>query len=459
MEIRLYKNFSKKRNSTKQPSNLASQYTSKSVVLKEESSVTSPVFILSGYDASYNYVRVPDWGRYYFIDDVTLNINGLFEIHCTCDLLATYKTQIGGYTAFIERTSDATKYNTDLLDSALSSEDGSEVFASASTNLFGNNNGGCYVVRMQGTGATGVSTYVFNDINQLGILFNPMFDDYEPTDTLEALDEFVKFFICDPSKYLVGAYYSPLSYSYYSAVGATRAVNIGWYDTQQSAVAIAQTVHNFSITINKPSGIYTDFRRTDPRFSHYTLYIPAIGSVEISCDNVEATLKLEGAIDLLTGGIHYRLTANGSTIASYEGNCYVALALGSSSVSNGVSQLFSGAVTTGLGLSTGNGIEAVSGGIKTIKGIGDVIMGTPSVNGSAGAMASIKRDPDVIMSVCQKHSAEFPSNVAGRPCCKNLQINTISGYIQCAGASLDMRGFESDKEGINNLLNSGFYYE
>lgn len=456
MQINLYKSFSKRKNSTKQP---ATTPTTKNVTCKQPTSVTNPTFLLSGYDNAYNYLYVPVWGRYYFIDEVVLVHDDLFEIHCSTDVLATFKSWIGLYNCFVERTSDSTKYNTDLLDSALSSEDGSEVFASATTNLFGNNNGGCYVVRMVGTGATGVTTYVFNDINQLGILFNPMFDDYTPEDTLEALDEFVKFFICDPSKYLVGAYYSPLSYSYYSAVGASRKINIGWYDTQQSAVAIAQTTHNFNITIGKPSGIYSDFRRTDPRFSYYTLYLPAIGTIELSCDNVEADLHLYGSVDLLTGGIHYRLTANGSTIASYEGNCYVALALGSSSVSNGVSQIFSGISGVGVGLASENGLGAVAGGIKTLKGIGDVITGTPSVNGSAGGMASIKLDPNVIMSVCQKHSAEFPTSVVGRPCCKNLVLGTITGYIQCAGASIDITGFGNDKELVNNFLNNGFYYE
>ena len=56
-------------------------------------------------------------------------------------------------------------------------------------------------------------------------------------------------------------------------------------------------------------------------------------------------------------------------------------------------------------------------------------------------------------------SAEFATNVNGRPLCKNVQLSTLSGYIQCAGASVDIPGFAGDKEAVNNALNGGFYYE
>ena len=86
MEIRLYKNFVKRSDSTEQPTGA---YITKQVRLKENTSVNAPTFLLSEYDDAYNYVYVPRWNRYYFRNDTTLNIQGVFELSLTFDHLAT----------------------------------------------------------------------------------------------------------------------------------------------------------------------------------------------------------------------------------------------------------------------------------------------------------------------------------------------------------------------------------
>ena len=458
MKIRLFQNFVKKKDSTLQPTG---EYVEKDVELKENTLVTNPMFRLTGFDQSYNYVYIPSWNRYYFVSNWKLiNAANLYEITLTLDHLATFKTEIGSYTAFIERCADSSYFNSDLLDAALSCEDGTEVFDMATTTLFGNNNGGCYIVRLQGKGSTGITTFVFPSYTEIGMLFNPLFDNVASQSVLEAIDNFVKWFCFDPSRYLVAAYYSPLSYSYYSNVGATEIINLGWYETMQSALALKQSTHNFGpITINKPSNIYSDFRRTNNRFSSYTLYIPAIGTIDLSPDHIESTLTLRGSIDLLQGGIHYRLMAGNAEIASYEGNAYVNLSLGSSSTGNGSSQILSGAATLGAAAISGGSSLAVAGAGQVVSGVGEAIKTTPSVNGSSGGMAAIKYDPDILLSVTQKHSAQFPVSVYGRPCCKNLTISNLSGFIKCAKASVDIAGSEVDKMLVNDSLNNGFYYE
>ena len=78
--------FSKRRNSTKQPVSLSDQRT---VRLKETTSFDASTFIITGDDFNYNYAQ---WGnRYHFIVDVRSVHNGLTEIDCVLDPLATYK--------------------------------------------------------------------------------------------------------------------------------------------------------------------------------------------------------------------------------------------------------------------------------------------------------------------------------------------------------------------------------
>lgn len=47
----------------------------------------------------------------------------------------------------------------------------------------------------------------------------------------------------------------------------------------------------------------------------------------------------------------------------------------------------------------------------------------------------------------------------GRPVGKTEAISSHSGYVQCDNASVDLQGFEGERDTINNYLNTGFYYE
>ena len=65
---------------------------------------------------------------------------------------------------------------------------------------------------------------------------------------------------------------------------------------------------------------------------------------------------------------------------------------------------------------------------------------------------------DVYITVTNCDTKQIPIN-KGRMLCQNVRLGTLSGYIQCAGASIDnIGGTIADKERINNSLNSGFYF-
>ena len=64
MNINVWSNFTKRRNSTAQPTG----GTQKTVYLKEQTSIEHPSFILAEPLANYNYVQA--FGNYYFVTDV-----------------------------------------------------------------------------------------------------------------------------------------------------------------------------------------------------------------------------------------------------------------------------------------------------------------------------------------------------------------------------------------------------
>jgi len=455
MEIRLFKQFVKKRNSTLQPT---STPVTKTVRLKDETSISAPTFLLSDFDGGYNYLYVPTWSRYYFINDVVKNIEGLFEISCECDRLATFKNEISNYVAFIERTSDQTQYNVDILDSALTVEDVVEHQAQATTQIFAGAD--TYILRVVGRDTSGIGTFAFNGLSAIGNIFNPvfsnMFDDGSFDWSQLTIGDLVQSLLCDPSKYVIGAYYSPLGLGAYAGHGGLNEVFLGFFPTGQSGLQVSSDpIYSGSVTLSKPSGIYSDFRKTDPAFSSYTLYIPAVGTVNVSPDIMDSTLTLDYSVDLLTGEVFYKLNSDGSTVSTYKGNCYASLQIGSGDASGG-NAIISGGLEALGGAAQGSPLVVGKG---VIDGVKNAICPTPSINGAQSGIASLKGYPNAILSVLQKHSAEFPLNVYGRPCCKNLRIGALNGYIKCGNSSINIAGYQSDKDIVNDLLDGGFYYE
>ena len=63
--------------------------------LRNESSVINPTFIIEHENPSgFNYCYISDFGRYYFITDMTSIRTGIWKIDCSVDVLMSFKTQI-----------------------------------------------------------------------------------------------------------------------------------------------------------------------------------------------------------------------------------------------------------------------------------------------------------------------------------------------------------------------------
>ena len=71
--------------------------------------VTHPTLLLH-YDASYlnaNYVYIPEFSRYYFINNISLSSGERMIINCEVDVLNTYKSQIKTLTCTVIRNEHA----------------------------------------------------------------------------------------------------------------------------------------------------------------------------------------------------------------------------------------------------------------------------------------------------------------------------------------------------------------
>lgn len=113
MKIQLYKTISPKERVTKTLSAVGSAMTG---TIKEESSIIDPVIKISAAalpDANYMYIE--DFKRYYYINNIVCDYDGIFEIHAHVDVLMSNADVIRQQTAIVAKQKD--RWNLYLNDS------------------------------------------------------------------------------------------------------------------------------------------------------------------------------------------------------------------------------------------------------------------------------------------------------------------------------------------------------
>ena len=185
------------------------------------------------------------------------------------------------------------------------------------------------------------------------------------------------------------------------------------------------------------------------------MYLPGVGSVQLSPDIMDDNLSMQYSVDLMTGEIFYTLySSQAGVLSTYSGCIYASLQLGRGDASGG-GRIISAIANTGANLALGNVVGATAGGVEVLR---SGICPTPSVNGTQSGVASLKGAPNITISLLQKSSGSIPVNNIGRPCCKNLQISNLSGFVKCGRASIALPATIEEINRVNQKLNSGFYY-
>lgn len=153
MRIALYKNDSPQNAATKEVTNKGTI----TGVLKDKTSVTDPVVIIQTANLpDFNYFRIPDFGRSYFLMNVVSVAKNLWEIHGHCDVLSSFWADIAKCQCIIARSES--NRNTLLIDTELWVTARSRYGFAKSTQqpLIGNNATKRFVIILPGSG-TGTS--------------------------------------------------------------------------------------------------------------------------------------------------------------------------------------------------------------------------------------------------------------------------------------------------------------
>lgn len=443
MDISFY-NLSKRENSTLRPSGAGD---SRSVFLKEGTSIYNPTFIMADDVTEYNYCQ---WGpRYYYIRDIIVAKNQRFEVECALDVMATYKEGIANVSAFSLYASSG--FNDGIPDDRLSTVDTATV-RSSSLGLFDvGATDGTYILQY----ATSSSTK-----GPCGILW---LSDSDAKVVSAALNETgFNDFLDNFAKQLVGAYdaliscrYVPLNWYALGTSGGTKSVVLAGYATR-AAGKVPSDIVTYEGSISIPWQ-YSDFRNLSP-YTSLLLYLPAYGFLELNPADLigKTSIDITATCDGVTGDVFYIV----DNIARCSTNISSPIAIGTTGTNSfGVA---GGLVSAGANLLGGNYMGATADLFGAALASVQRTVGVCGSNGGlAGVFANVGTSGMTVRlySICH-NTSDNPADMAashGRPV-RSVQ-GVVSGYNQFVNASVNCNAPDEIKSRINSMLNGGFFYE
>lgn len=450
MQITLYENFAKKDNSTLRPSIGGTVI---DCFLKNSTSITNPTFVLTVENFNITYVKWDD--RYYFVSDIMSIKNGVIELSCSLDVLATYKEQILQTIAYIECSTS--KFNSNLLDKRIPNTGTITQSVSSSKDIETFSQSGCYCLTIIGSGGSNTEQRFVTrqGLNNLSDNISQLTDE----DVINSL--VLKFGSVFGT--ITGCTFLPFSLP----SGTHELIKIGDFTTGTDSIVASSLVSLETKTIAIP-WIYTNPRRMTETLN---IYLPCVGNVPLDSSQFlnDTTLTIYCLFDYVTGELIYLLT-NGKMFLKYNTQCGtpIQFAFNSQSRTSGVlSTIFekvkewsdSGLDLSNIGadiLSTRN--ENL---IKTFSRIGTSYNVIGSNGSFANGILASSRNNIVISSSAFGFSTtqENIRSIKGSPFMSVSSLSDIKGFCKCNGASASVACEESERNKINNYINTGFFIE
>lgn len=477
--------ISKRKNSTYQPT-LSSSY---DCIIKQPSSIDNPVFIIqdASFNMAFNYAK---WeNTYYFVDSIITVRNDVWEVHCSIDVLATYKAEIIASTQYVSYSS--LSGGTWLADTRIPLLKDATVSAASTTMNFLFTDAGFYV--LTAVGKDGCHTYCC-DISHLTSLI----DDISTwTDTIandflsnlptgnsspeEAIENLYNVMAkcgavgnayTDAPSCIRSCIWVPFFASFFADGGGVT-IYLGQYDTGVTAYKCKPTPETRTASVSIPWQ-YSDWRRAV--CEEVYLYLPLVGLVAIPSDEIvkETAIDVTWSATATDGCIAYLVKAGNQVIGTYGANCSVNYPIGISqqasageivqSIGAGINKTVSGGIS---GAKTGGIAGAIGGTLGALPGAAYDIINTASMSynsciGGIGGGAGTGLSLDLKCFTVAHPTVITPSDMKdtmGLPTMKPVSLSTLTGYCQCANAHVAAPAMAGELDMIDAYLNSGFYIE
>lgn len=462
MTLTLY-TMRKEFNSTMRPGDEQFSETFTNVSLISPTNIMHPTFQINTAGTSplvYNYIKADGLNRYYFIDNWEYG-SGLWSAHCTVDVLGSFKPVIGLSTQYVVRALDESDDN--IIDSLYPTKALPRVSSvEYEKKFFSDFDSGFFVIGVINNDNNAIASTSYYALDRIGIrsFCRQLLDiDVQYAGVDELSEDLFKSMI-NPLQYIVSCMWFPFSINELEDVSLSgSAIPYGYwkYSVPNRAIFRDSVTFNFS-TPNLPQhpqsgGDLSNWLKCSP-YTKYTIVDPVLGTIPLDpslCVDATPSVSFSYTVDLLSGASACVVSVSGRPAFTVNTQIGVAVNLSQASVDfyrGGMSMV--NAVGSGFGRNIGgifsnigDGLEALSPTISTVGGSGNTSMfeHTPSV-------------------LCEfRELVTLDPYHQGFPCCKNLRIDTLSGYVKCANAHIDVGCLGDERRMIEDYLNGGFYYE
>ena len=452
MQITVWTDFVKKKNSMKKPSTSGTVVT---CTLKGECSSVNPRFELGA--PSFGLVNYVKWeSMYYFVRNVTFGINNYVILECEIDVLATWKEEILSNTAFVSYSSS--NYDTNIVDKRIVSNVNITKTSATSKSPFSNN---CIILTTISKD-DGVASYAIQTDDFYNLLSTLLSDESAIQDLKEMFG--------GVNNALISAIQVPVTTSIFPD-GYRTDVKIGAYEGYTPPGWRTRGYISSYSTIEIPWG-YSDFRRCR-EYTNISLLLPFIGTVEIDPDSIMGSdsLEIRMVACAVTGSISYKVNADDKTIGIYTGTFGRSIPIASAQVDiqgamNGLTQVASGITNATIGAVSGNVSGIIRGSSAMLIGAANTAVALNTHNFSCVGGMGGNYGENLITSyeviVSSRSTVTNPSSITatnGRPCFKELALNTLSGYVETIGFSFETNAVAEVRDKINEFMDTGVYIE
>ena len=450
--------ISKKPNSTKQPTGTATTYKCN---LIEPTSFTAPDIALAVQvkPTSYNYAYIPEFSRYYFIQDWSYSA-GLWRASLSVDVMASYRDYIGSQKQYILRCSATSDGN--IVDTLYPTKNSPSTVLTYSEDIGGDNpfksnfSEGVYIVGIinSDSGAIGcVSYYVFNN-TQFRAFCNVLMGTANwAYDGIEEIGEELTKVLFNPFQYVASCMWLPVASV--STGGAVSQIPYGWWTLNTSATRFGGDTRlaPASFTIPKhPQRARGAYLNGAP-FSRYLLSWPCFGQFALDPDimGVSETLYAQCFIDPVSGMGTLNIMTDKQSLITTQSQVGVPIQIAQMAVDYG------GTIGSAISAVT----NALTGNIgAALSSIGDAVsnampqLTTMGKNGGAGSFLFAPVLNSTFYSIVDDDNEHL-----GRPLCRDITPSSIPGYMLCADVELEIPCTKPELDNIVSTMESGFYYE
>lgn len=458
--VRLY-NFSKKENSTARPSSGARSF---SCIVKTGTGILNPTIELdiglTESPAQYNYAYIVEFGRYYFIEEWTFS-PALWTAHLSVDVLATYKTEIGGASLYALRA--ANNYDGSIIDNLYPTKTGC-TFSRDVLQIpwAGTVDRGVFILGIvtKTSHYGSIDYYAVGSEDMAGIVDSLMNDVVVDTNGFNTTDASLalQLNLIDPLQYIKSCIYIPVAIG--NIPGSTGGGNVTFYNYDipvRSYKRLGATPYfTKTLTFTIPKHPQTNARGNFVNVSPYTnivVSIPPFGEFEIDTTYTSNASEITANIrvDVPTGRAILSLYVGNTLLQKSETNLGVSVQLSQ------VSRDYLGAATGSLG-AIGNALKGDFMG--AINGIGNAytsMIPKSKSTGQGGSYAQFLEAPRLDAQFFTCVDDDITQN--GRPLCKMITPASLGGYMLIQDGDVATNGTAAENKAIKNYLETGFYYQ